>query len=82
MSGYNQKSRDDNNYEKMVARCEIHNEQVETITRMATPKENEKYLKIIEEEQRKLKLENQAKLNYYNSLLTEYNTHANIGGSK
>ena len=43
-------------YEQMVQRCEIHNCEAETITRMATPEETERYIELLENDKHEREL--------------------------
>lgn len=57
--------RDELRYEQMLYRCESHNAQAETTTRMATPEETEKYIKLIEQDKKERELASIEKARFY-----------------
>lgn len=57
--------RDEIQYEQMVYRCELHNAQVKTTTRMATPEENEHCMKLLEQDKYERELAAKEKSRFY-----------------
>lgn len=64
-TAFEKKKRADFLYEQMVQRCEMHNCEAETITRMATPKETERYIEFIEQDKRERELASIEKAKFY-----------------
>ena len=61
------RERDEEKYKRMVERCELHNAQVETITRTATQEENKYYTKLLEQDKYKRKLSAKERARFYGS---------------
>lgn len=58
--------RDEIKYEQMINRCEIHNAQVDTIIRQATPEETAHYQKLLEQDKHNRELMRREKERSYN----------------
>lgn len=59
------RERDEEKYKRMVERCELHNAQVETITRFATHEETEYYTKLLEQDKYKRELAAKERARFY-----------------
>lgn len=65
VSSQSKRERDEEKYKRMVERCELHNAQVETITRVATQEENEYYTKLLEQDKYKRELAAKERARFY-----------------
>lgn len=65
ISSQSKRKRDEEKYKRMVERCELHNAQVETVVRAATPEENEYYTKLLEQDKYKRELAAKERARFY-----------------
>lgn len=65
VNSQSKRERDEKKYKRMVERCELHNAQVETVVRAATPEENEYYTKLLEQDKYKRELAVKERARFY-----------------
>lgn len=65
VNSQSKRERDEEKYKRMVERCELHNAQVETVVRAATPEENEYYTKLLEQDKYKRELAAKERARFY-----------------